>query len=476
VWAIGRRNLDTSLIYQALEQPSLRKQIPLAELERIQAAYPYFTAAQVLLAKIYQENKDHRYADQLQQAALYAIDRKVLSEYMRESEEETIQNGKQNENENELSRETGQNENEKQNENENELRGETGQNENEKQPIRQAQGPNENELRGRNESEKEDISGEYVFITDEELSIFEGKAIQNENEKRNENELREETIQNENEKRNENELRGESEEEIPIEGKSARVEMSDFDRQLLIEAVHSSIEMEVGEGNQNENEKLNENELRGESVQNGNEKLNENELRGESVQNGKQNELRGESEEEIRRIEAKDPAELTFGELMMLKAARMGTMQNENEKRNENELRGEDEVEDEEIRLSANEERTEERGKNFDYLYKLHNGGLAPIDAPNEKEKQKSIIDRFIKLEPKITPGKVSEYNTASNLAKESLEEDFSFATETMAKLFIAQGKFDKAKKVYRKLMELHPEKNVYFAAQLKNLNQNKKQ
>jgi tetratricopeptide (TPR) repeat protein len=106
----------------------------------------------------------------------------------------------------------------------------------------------------------------------------------------------------------------------------------------------------------------------------------------------------------------------------------------------------------------------------------LHNGGLAPIDAPNEKEKQKSIIDRFIKLEPKITPGKVSEYNTASNLAKESLEEDFSFATETMAKLFIAQGKFDKAKKVYRKLMELHPEKNVYFAAQLKNLNQNKKQ
>ena len=76
--------MDTSLIYQALEQPSLRKQIPLDELERIQAAYPYFTAAQVLLAKIYQENKDHRYADQLQQAALYAIDRKVLSAYMRE--------------------------------------------------------------------------------------------------------------------------------------------------------------------------------------------------------------------------------------------------------------------------------------------------------------------------------------------------------------------------------------------------------
>jgi len=154
------------------------------------------------------------------------------------------------------------------------------------------------------------------------------------------------------------------------------------------------------------------------------------------------------------------------------------TIQNQKQNQNENELRGgsEDQIQDGETGEWGNEERTEERGKNFDYLYKLHNGGLAPIDAPNEREKQKSIIDRFIKLEPKITPGKVSEYNTASNLAKESLEEDFSFATETMAKLFIAQGKFDKAKKVYRKLMELHPEKNVYFAAQLKNLNQNKKQ
>jgi tetratricopeptide (TPR) repeat protein len=394
--------LDTSLIYQALEQPSLRKQIPLDELERIQAAYPYFTAAQVLLAKIYQENKDHRYADQLQQAALYAIDRKVLSEYMKGNEEV----GKWENGETGLSTGSRTVEN----------GDETIQNE----PVRQAQGP----------------------------------------------------IQNDNEKQNENELRGESEEEIHEEEKSARVEMSDFDREILIEAVQSSIELEVGEQEQNDPS------------------INLESPKGDPSHSGT------EVNDEIERIVAKDPSELTFGEMMMLKAARMGlstgsgTTQNEkqnenenelsgrdqSEKENQNELRGESEDEDEEIRLSTNEERTEERGKNFDYLYKLHNGGLAPIDAPNEKEKQKSIIDRFIKLEPKITPGKVSEYNTASNLAKESLEEDFSFATETMAKLFIAQGKFDKAKKVYRKLMELHPEKNVYFAAQLKNLNQNKKQ
>jgi tetratricopeptide (TPR) repeat protein len=396
--------LDTSLIYQALEQPSLRKQIPLDELERIQAAYPYFTAAQVLLAKIYQENKDHRYADQLQQAALYAIDRKVLSEYMKGNEEV----GKWENGETGLSTGSRTVEN----------GDETIQNE----PVRQAQGPPVRQAQG--------------------------------------------PIQNDNEKQNENELRGESEEEIHEEEKSSRVEMSDFDREILIEAVQSSIELEVGEQEQNDPS------------------INLESPKGDPSHSGT------EVNDEIERIVAKDPSELTFGEMMMLKAARMGlstgsrndlstgsgTTQNEKQNQNENELRGESEDEDEEIRLSTNEERTEERGKNFDYLYKLHNGGLAPIDAPNEKEKQKSIIDRFIKLEPKITPGKVSEYNTASNLAKESLEEDFSFATETMAKLFIAQGKFDKAKKVYRKLMELHPEKNVYFAAQLKNLNQNKKQ
>jgi hypothetical protein len=248
-------------------------------------------------------------------------------------------------------------------------------------------------------------------------------------------------------------LRGESEEEIHEEiheeEKGARVEMSDFDREILIEAVQSSIELEVGEESEEEGKRENDPSINLESP------------KGNPSHSGT------EVNDEIERIVAKDPSELTFGEMMMLKAARMGTIQNQ--KQNENELRGE-------TGEWGNEERTEERGKNFDYLYKLHNGGLAPIDAPNEREKQKSIIDRFIKLEPKITPGKVSEYNTASNLAKESLEEDFSFATETMAKLFIAQGKFDKAKKVYRKLMELHPEKNVYFAAQLKNLNQNKKQ
>ncbi|MFN9799482.1 MAG: tetratricopeptide repeat protein, partial [Bacteroidota bacterium] len=98
-----------------------------------------------------------------------------------------------------------------------------------------------------------------------------------------------------------------------------------------------------------------------------------------------------------------------------------------------------------------------------------------PVLRPEPlKDHQSSLIDRFIRMEPKITPGKSADYDTG-NLARESLEEDFGLVTETMAILFARQGKLDRARKVYRRLIELHPEKSVYFAAQLKNLNANKK-
>jgi hypothetical protein len=77
-------------------------------------------------------------------------------------------------------------------------------------------------------------------------------------------------------------------------------------------------------------------------------------------------------------------------------------------------------------------------------------------------------------LEPRITPGKAADYSI-SDLAKESLEDDMEFVTETMAQLFVLQGKIDRAKKAFKKLMVLHPEKSVYFATQLKNIDRIKK-
>lgn len=100
--------------------------------------------------------------------------------------------------------------------------------------------------------------------------------------------------------------------------------------------------------------------------------------------------------------------------------------------------------------------------------------GIRRIQTTGAKEHQRDLIDRFIRTEPQIARGKAGEYQ-AGNLAKDSLEEDFSFVTETMAILFAKQGKTDKARKAFRKLMEQHPEKSIYFAAQLKNLEHFKK-
>jgi len=100
--------------------------------------------------------------------------------------------------------------------------------------------------------------------------------------------------------------------------------------------------------------------------------------------------------------------------------------------------------------------------------------GVQRIRSTDSKQHQRYLIDRFIHTEPQIARGKAGDYQ-AGNLAKDSLEEDFSMVTETIAILFAKQGKLDKARKAFRKLMEQHPEKSIYFAAQLKNLEQFKK-
>jgi tetratricopeptide (TPR) repeat protein len=84
-----------------------------------------------------------------------------------------------------------------------------------------------------------------------------------------------------------------------------------------------------------------------------------------------------------------------------------------------------------------------------------------------------NLIEKFIATEPRITPGKVEQY-TGVGFAKDSLEENFDWVTETMAKLYAAQGKIDRARKAYKRLIELHPEKKIHFENQLKVLNQRK--
>jgi len=86
-------------------------------------------------------------------------------------------------------------------------------------------------------------------------------------------------------------------------------------------------------------------------------------------------------------------------------------------------------------------------------------------------EQQAALIDLFIRNEPVISPvqGDV-ERPAIKELAKESLVEDTSLITETMARIYAAQGQLGRARRAYKLLALKYPEKSVYFAAQSKKL------
>ena len=389
----------------------MRKEISIEELEKIQQSYPYFSTAHVLLAKMYQEKNDHRFADQLQQAALYSNDRQVLYEYIKDSENSRFE-------------------------------------------IRDSEDSEDSKFEIR-DSELVDSSVEWDVpeLEDFELRIsnFESRisnlesTIENRELKIENSELttpREETLEQNSELTTPREETLEQNPESRIPNSELVIEnpevirakdLDPMEANFIIEAVHSTIELEAEEE------------------------------KGEAE---KGEEDRGYVEEE--KGEEEERAPVTYAEYMMAKARKMkgGEEKGYGEAEKE-EGYGEAEVEDGKGELRG-EESFEDRISSFE-------SSARRIQKPSVVEVQKSIIDKFIQKQPKITPGKAAEYTNTQNLGKDSLEEDMTFVTETMAKLYAAQGKIDKAKKVYRQLIALHPEKSVYFAAQLKNLNQNKK-
>lgn len=90
----------------------------------------------------------------------------------------------------------------------------------------------------------------------------------------------------------------------------------------------------------------------------------------------------------------------------------------------------------------------------------------APVGDPADEG---DLIDRFIKKDPKIRRKEIDEVKN-NELARQSVQEDESLVTETMARIYEQQGKIDRAKRAYELLSLKYPEKSVYFADRIKRL------
>jgi hypothetical protein len=86
-----------------------------------------------------------------------------------------------------------------------------------------------------------------------------------------------------------------------------------------------------------------------------------------------------------------------------------------------------------------------------------------------QKPAKKDIIDRFIAQQPSISRTK-HEFFSPSRKAKESLSEEALPVSETLAKIYAAQGNFPKAIHVYHQLSLNFPEKKSLFAIRIEEL------
>ena len=101
----------------------------------------------------------------------------------------------------------------------------------------------------------------------------------------------------------------------------------------------------------------------------------------------------------------------------------------------------------------------EEKQKDTEY-FDINN--YADKDVLDEGD---SLIDRFIQKNPRLKPIEVTEENI--DISEESAKENSNLLSETLAKVYIKQGLFEKAIQSYKKLSLKYPEKSTYFASQI---------
>ncbi len=80
--------------------------------------------------------------------------------------------------------------------------------------------------------------------------------------------------------------------------------------------------------------------------------------------------------------------------------------------------------------------------------------------------KHHDLIDSFITANPHIKP--VGEASDVETVVLDNTNVTDSIFTESLAKIYIKQGQYDKAIRIFEKLNLKYPEKSSYFADQIR--------
>lgn len=126
-------------------------------------------------------------------------------------------------------------------------------------------------------------------------------------------------------------------------------------------------------------------------------------------------------------------------------------------------------------------------------LYRILNSGFTPncinpnvgysetlhqkfnLNFSEEQNSGNSLIDKFLasnpgKIQRKIGSDEIPEIQENEEILKSSVLETDEIITETLATIYQKQKKYDKALEAFRKLSLKYPEKSVYFAARIEEI------